>query len=227
MTRRLILPALFGLIGTAILLALGVWQLDRAGQKAALITDMEARLVGAPAPLPARPDPDADNYRATRVEGQFLPAQTFVLSAVKGQGAGFRVIGAFQTDDGARILVDRGFVPEARRDLLTTPDPQPQALVGNLQWPSDTDSFTPGYDAGRNLFFARDVPPLAAYLETDPVMLVLRASDPPHPVIQPMPVDGVAIPDNHMGYAVQWFLMALVWAGMTLFFLWRIRTQRD
>ena len=59
------------------------------------------------------------------------------------------------------------------------------------------------------------------------MLLVLRASQPAHPLIQPMPVDEVRIPDNHMGYAVQWFLMALVWAGMTLFFLWRIRTQRD
>lgn len=227
MTRRLVLPLLFGLIGTAILVALGLWQLDRAGQKAALIADIEARLVGAPAPLPAQPDPDADNYRATQVEGRFLPEQTFVLSAVKGQGAGFRVIGAFQTANGTRILVDRGFVPEARRAQVAMPDGQRVSLVGNLQWPSDSDSFTPGYDAGRNLFFARDVPPLAAHLETDPVMLVLRASQPPHPVIQPIPVDDVTIPDNHMGYAVQWFLMALVWVGMTLFFLWRIRTQRD
>ena len=100
-------------------------------------------------------------------------------------------------------------------------------MVGNLQWPDDTDSFTPDYDPARDLFFSRNVPPLAAQLNTDPVMLVLRASNPPHPVIQPVPVDGVSVPDNHLGYAVQWFLMALVWAGMTLFFLWRIRTQRD
>lgn len=227
MTRRLILPALFGLIGTAILLALGVWQLDRAGQKAALIADMEARLDGTPGGLPASPASEADNYRPVRVAGSFEPAQTRVLSAVKGQGPGFRVMGAFRTDDGRRILVDRGFLPEARRADLPAPDAAPQTLIGNLQWPNDADSFTPGYDPERDLFFSRDVAPLAEHLETEPVMLVLRASNPPHPVIQPMPVDSVSIPDNHMGYAVQWFLMALAWAGMTVFFLWRIRAQRD
>lgn len=227
MTRRLILPALFGLIGTAILLALGFWQLDRAGQKDALIADMEARLVGAPGTLPMSPAPDADNYRPVRVEGVFEPAQTFVLSAVKGQGPGFRVIGAFRTDEGRVILVDRGFLPEAQRASLPAPDATPQTLIGNLQWPDDADSFTPGHDAARDLFFARDVAPLAEHLGTEPAMLVLRASNPPHPVIQPMPVDGVSIPDNHFGYAVQWFLMALAWVGMTVFFLWRIRAQRD
>ena len=88
-------------------------------------------------------------------------------------------------------------------------------------------AFTPGYDRADDLFFARDVAPLAEHLGTEPVLLVLRASNPPHPLIQPMPVDGVSIPDNHLGYAVQWFLMALAWAGMTVFFLWRIRAQRD
>jgi surfeit locus 1 family protein len=223
----LILPGLFGLLGTAVLLALGVWQLDRADQKAALIADMEARLVGAPGPLPATLASDADNYRPVRVEGAFEPSRTFVLSAVKGQGAGFRVIAAFRTDAGRRILVDRGFLPEAQRAGLPATGAAPHMLIGNLQWPDDADSFTPAYDSERDLFFSRNVAPLAEHLETEPIMLVLRASNPPHPVIQPMPVDGVSIPDNHMGYAVQWFLMALAWAGMTVFFLWRIRAQRD
>ena len=114
MIRRMIMPALFGLIGTAVLVALGVWQLDRAGQKAALVADMESRLVGRPPRLPAS-RPEADNYRPVQLEGTFLPAQTFVLSGVKGKGPGFRVIGAFQTEGGRTVLVDRGFLPEARR----------------------------------------------------------------------------------------------------------------
>lgn len=227
MTRRMIVPALFGLIGAAILLSLGLWQLDRAGKKDVLIADMEARLVGAPGPLPQAPDPDADNYRPVQVQGSFAPEQTFVLSALKGQGPGFRVIAAFQTEDGRRILVDRGFLPEAQRPDLPAPEVAPHILTGNLQWPDDADSFTPEYDPARDLFFGRDVPPLAAHLGTEPVMLVLRDSQPAHPLIRPMPVDGVSIPDNHMGYAIQWFLMALAWVGMTVFFLWRIRAQRD
>ena len=73
MTRRLILPALFGVIGTLILVALGVWQLDRAAQKDALIADMEKRLVGAPGALPATPAPEVDNYRPVRVAGPSCP----------------------------------------------------------------------------------------------------------------------------------------------------------
>lgn len=227
MIRRMIIPGLFGLVGTVILVLLGVWQLDRASQKATLVADMQARLAGASGALPAQPDPIADNYRPVRLNGAFLPAQTFVLSGSKEEGPGFRVIGAFQTEDGRDVMVDRGFLPEAQRAVMPAPGDGTQTLTGNLQWPRDADSFTPGYDATRNLFFARDVGPLAAHLGTEPVLIVLRASSVPDPFVQPMPVDQVTIPDNHIGYAVQWFLMALVWAGMTLFFLWRIRTQID
>ncbi len=225
--RRLFLPALFGVVGTLVLVALGVWQLDRAAQKDAVIADMEARLRSDPVPLPAEPDSDTDRYRTVTTAGSYAPAHSFVLSNRKGAGPGFRVISAFVTDGGRRILVDRGFVPEAARADLGPLSGGPVTLVGNLDWPQDADSFTPGYDAGRNLFFSRRVGPLADRLDTARVLVVLRAARPAHPVITPVPVDGVAVPDNHLGYAVQWFLMAVVWAGMTLLFLWRIRAQRD
>ncbi|MFN7003791.1 MAG: SURF1 family cytochrome oxidase biogenesis protein, partial [Roseinatronobacter sp.] len=51
----MIIPALFGLLGTAILVSLGLWQLDRADQKAALIAEMETRIFNAPVELPAAP----------------------------------------------------------------------------------------------------------------------------------------------------------------------------
>jgi hypothetical protein len=41
--------------------------------------------------------------------------------------------------------------------------------------------------------------------------------------ITPVPVDTSAIPNNHWGYAIQWFLLAATWAGMTVYLLWRIK----
>ena len=50
---RIALPFVTGLIGTAILLWLGFWQLDRLDQKQAILTEIETRIVGEPAPRPA------------------------------------------------------------------------------------------------------------------------------------------------------------------------------
>ena len=83
---------------------------------------------------PDSPDPEADNY-STRADHRPFSAfgRPMCCSALKGQGPGFRVIGAVQTEGGRTILVDRGFLPEARRIDLGLPDAELQTLVGNLQ----------------------------------------------------------------------------------------------
>ena len=45
--------------------------------------------------------------------------------------------------------------------------------------------------------------------------------------IAPVPVGTGTIPNDHLEYAVTWFSLAAVWAGMTGFLLWRIRQRTD
>jgi surfeit locus 1 family protein len=227
MLRRMIIPALFGLLGCGILISLGLWQLDRAGQKAALIAEMEMRIFEPPQPLPSLLEPETDRYLPVELSGRFLAEHVFILSARRTEGPGFHLVQGFEAEDGRRILVERGFLPEAARGDEALVSREAAQLSGNLHWPRDTNRHTPAYDAGRNLAFGRDVRELAQLLQTEEILVVLRQSTPAHPVIRPVPVYNVSIPDPHFGYAVQWFLMALAWAGMTVFFLWRIRAQHD
>jgi surfeit locus 1 family protein len=222
----MIIPTLFGVAGTAVLVNLGLWQLSRADEKAALIAGMEARIFEPPVPLPTNFDPDRDRYLPVTTTGRFQPDYTFAMAAQKARGPGFHLISVLETDDGRRVLVDRGFLPEAAAPSLRVETGDVQ-IAGNLHWPRDSDRFTPDYDSSRNLFFARDVDQIATQLATEPVLIVLRASNEAVPPATAVPVFQVSIPDNHFGYAVQWFLMALAWSGMTVFFLWRIRPQRD
>jgi surfeit locus 1 family protein len=98
-------------------------------------------------------------------------------------------------------------------------------VVGTLHWPDETDSFTPPPDAARDIWFARDVPAMAAKLQTEPVLIVTREAT--GDGITPLPVGTQGIPNNHLNYAVTWFSLAAVWAGMTLLLLWRIRRRTD
>ena len=50
--RRLLVPGLFTLVGLAILISLGVWQLQRKQWKEGLIATLDAQVKAAPAPLP-------------------------------------------------------------------------------------------------------------------------------------------------------------------------------
>jgi len=154
-----------------VLIALGVWQLQRLAWKEAALSQIDARISAAPVPLPARPDPIDDKYLPVQVNGTLLPAQLHVLVGAKELGAGYRLIQPFETGT-RRIMVDRGFVQLEAKD--TPPSVGPAQLIGTLHWPNEIDSYTPDPDTGRGIWFARDVPAMAAALKTEPVLLVVR-----------------------------------------------------
>jgi surfeit locus 1 family protein len=221
MLRRYLPPLLFGLIGCAILISLGLWQLQRLAWKEALLDGISARLNDTPVALPAAPDPAVDQYLPVTVTGRFTGAGIDVLAGLKGRGPGYRIVAAFQTADGRAILVDRGFLPESQRAAprqATT-----VTITGTLHWPNESDSFTPAPDTARNIWFARDVPAMARALGTGPVMVVARSDT--GDGIMPVPVDTAGIPNDHLNYALTWFGLAVVWAGMTGLLLWRIRRR--
>ena len=229
----LIPPLVLGLAGFAVLVSLGLWQLRRLEWKEGVLAQIETQIASPPVALPAHPRPPGadrmadpgDLFLSVVVQGWLTGEEVEVLVSTKDQGAGVRVISAFQTPQGRRVLVDRGFLPETLRH---GPAPGTESgglaeylsLVGNLNWPDEVDSYTPAPDAKTGLWFARDVSAIAAKLGTEPVLIVARSDTGGQ--IQPMPVDTAAIPNDHLGYALQWFGLALVWLGMTAAYLWRI-----
>ncbi|MEO0387914.1 MAG: SURF1 family protein [Pseudomonadota bacterium] len=226
-TRRglrggIILPLFFGLGGFAILVWLCLWQIQRLEWKEALTAEVTARAAGPEMPLPTATNPERDRYRPVFATGQMAPNALFVLTSQRFEGPGFRVISAFETDGGRRILVDRGFVPEAAKEA---PLPSgPMRLAGNLDWPRERDFFTPEPNLERNIWFARDVATMAEALGTEPLLLVARtqtgAGGP-----RPIPVT-VRLVNNHLQYAITWGLMAAAWLAMTVLLTLRIRSTR-
>ena len=219
MTRRIVVPLLFGLIGAAILIGLGSWQVSRLQWKQGILSAIEAKIAAAPVALPASPA-EADRYLPVRAQGRLTGEGLRVLASRKLIGAGYREIAVLETA-GRRVLVDLGFVAEGVAFTL----PQGDATVtGNLHWPEEVDGFTPAPDLAKGLWFARDVPAMAQALNTEPVLIVAR--DPVAPGADPLPVDTSSIPNDHMGYAATWFSLAAVWLGMTVLFLWRINRRK-
>ena len=221
MIRRMIWPLVFGLGGVAILMSLGIWQVQRLAWKEGVLEEIEARISAPPEALPDALDPDTHRYMPVAVDGTLGGDYVRVLVSQRGQGAQYRVISPFETAAG-RIMVDRGVmstegVPPEQADLVT--------VTGNLHWPEEVDGFTPEPDLARNIWYARDVDALAARLEADPVLIIARdlsVSDAP---LTPLPVDTSGIPNDHLNYAITWFSLAALWLGMTLYLLWRIRRK--
>jgi len=222
MLKRIIGPLVFGLGGLAVLISLGLWQVSRLEWKLEIIADIESRIHATPVAIPDTLSPDDHRYLPVFASGSYTGEAVHVLSSQRERGTGTRVIAVLQAADGRRLLVDRGFMSDAVRDGadLTA---QSADILGNLQWPNDSDSYTPEPDLNRGLWFSRNVDPIATHLGTEPVMIVARTDTPAVPGLVPTPINTAEIKNDHLGYAFTWFSLALVWAVMTVFLLWRIR----
>lgn len=218
--RRSLFLIVIGAGGAAVLLWLGLWQMQRLDWKLSVIADIDARIDAAPVALPDAPDPQGDSHLPVEVTGRLGSDYLRVLVSQKEIGAGYRIVSALDTGT-RRVLLDRGFVPVARTDV-----PVHDAIVtveGNLQWPQETDSFTPEPDIAANIWFARDVAAMAEVLDAEPLLVVAKRTSFDDAPVTPLPVDTSAIPNDHLQYAVTWFSLAAIWILMSGAFILRAR----
>ncbi|MBL1437614.1 MAG: SURF1 family protein [Rhodobacteraceae bacterium] len=219
MNKRMIAPIVFGIVGIAILVGLGNWQVRRLVWKEAILAEIEVKISGPAQPVPEAPTREEHMYLHVVATGEMGAGEVHVLSSSPATGPGYRIISPFTLESGRRILVDRGVVPEGQKRAERMPENG--RLEGNLLWMQDPPTFPPDFSI--NIWFNRDTEALAEALGTEPVLLVMshtRLSNGPHPVAV-----GVNIPNSHLGYAITWYGFALVWLGMTLYLLYRIKRK--
>lgn len=228
--RKIIFPILLGVAGCAVLLSLGIWQMQRLAWKTAILTEIDATIAAAPVALPTSPNPEVDQFRPVQTIGQLAGTPLYVLVTIEGLGPGYRYIDALTTDDGRSVMVDLGWVPLQQLghpfEKFSRID-----LIGNLHWPDDKDDWTPEPDP-KGIWFTRDVPSIAAGLQTEQTLIVARnvqLLDLTTPLqtypFQMLPLDSSGIKNDHLNYAITWFSLALVWVIMTGYLIFRIRQE--
>ena len=220
---RLLFPVIVGIGGFCLLASLGAWQLQRLAWKEGILAEIESKIAADPVSLPAAPIAERDKYLPVIVKGDFDGADVAVLVSLPRVGPAYRLVASFETVDGRRILVDRGAVPVANRSNAMSA--ASVTVLGNLHWPDEVDRWTPQPDREAGVWYGRDVAAMAQELRTEPVLVVAREATSNVPPATPLPVTTEGIPNSHLGYAVQWFGLAVVWAVMTLLLLWRIRKR--
>jgi surfeit locus 1 family protein len=210
------------LVGLAILIALGVWQLHRLEWKEGLIAQIEARSTGEPISLQkaiatTREGRDP-SYTRVRVEGRFQHDKELYLYAQSLEGEpGWHVITPFDTVGGDLLLVDRGFVPDNRKDPASRAEGQLQGVVhltGLVRMPESQGLFMPDNEPAANRWFWRDLPGMmhslypTATMQEVPFFLEAERSEVPGGY----PRGGqtrLELPNNHLQYAITWFLLAV------------------
>jgi surfeit locus 1 family protein len=239
--RGLVVPSVAAACAFAVLCGLGTWQVQRRAWKEGLIATVSERFAASPAALPppaewTRLDPATDEFRRVRFTAELLNDKEALVfttgSSLHGgdAGPGYWVFTPARVRDRI-VMVNRGFVPEARKDPATRPQGQiagPAEIVGVMRWPEPPGLFTPAADAAKNLWFARDSAAIAQAKGLGPVApFYVEQESPPAPgglprtgALQP------SFPNNHLGYAITWYGLALVLAGsFSVWFVGRLRRR--
>jgi surfeit locus 1 family protein len=211
------------LIAFAILVALGVWQIERRAWKLALIDRVEQRVhaPAQPVPSPASwPTISAanDEYRHVRVSGRFLHDRETLVQAVTEEGPGYWVLTPLKRSDGTLVLINRGFVPSERRDASTrrggNPDGQVE-ITGLLRMTEPKGGFLRDNAPQHNRWYSRDVAAIAAARGLHDVAPFFVDAD-AGSQIAGGPIGGLTVirfPNNHLIYALTWFALAFMLAG--------------
>ncbi len=232
MNKPRIWPVLLAsLIGIAILLALGLWQLHRLEWKQAIIADIAARQQAEPMPLAealAVAETDGDiEFRRIDTQAKFIPGREFHLLTTFDSNPGWQIVTPALTADGIFVLVDRGVVPDEERDdpSRLAGDGSSVRLNGIIRRHRESRSvFSPDNDPARNLWLWWDAPAMIGEAapppgaKVAPFILQLTPQDGVTSFPRPLPPDS-GLTNNHFQYALTWFSLAAVLAVMAAFFI--------
>lgn len=199
--RPLVGPAITTAIMLAILLALGVWQLERREWKLGLLAQIDRAEASPPVPLSAQPRP----FTTVSVAGSFRQD----LHALYGTDVRLNKLGSYLIEPLDRpgqetVLVNRGWVPEGT--LGDAPAPGP--VTGYVRFPVPPGAFTPADDTAALHFYTLDPAKIGAALGLTHVAsftLVQLGSGEGFPTAAsalPRP------PNDHLNYALTWFGLA-------------------
>lgn len=212
--RPLLWPTVIALPMLAVLIALGLWQLDRREWKLGLMAEIEERLAAPEAALADLPAGASVAYRRAAATGRFDHAkEVFWLAPGPGGEPGYHVITPLLREEGPALLVDRGFIPQALKDPSTRAPAQSPGEVtirGILRESQAAGFATPQADWPKRLVYVRNVAEIARGLSVDPVLpYFLEADATPNPGGYPLGGQTkVVLRNPHLSYAVTWFGLA-------------------
>ena len=219
MSARFLIPAFLIIATIAFLVSLGLWQLERADQKRTI----EAAILNAntgPVELVANGRELVDKeYYDVRLQGNYLSDKQFIYdNQIVDQVSGYYVLTPFiLTDQLGVILVNRGFIPwNGQRERLAdiAVDSVSREIKVQVSSPIKRMELK-ATDVSRQfpvLIQAIDFDVLeeVSKLKFVKVVGLLDPSSSDGYVRKWEPYTGSI--EKHIGYAIQWFLMALVLA---------------
>jgi surfeit locus 1 family protein len=229
--KRRVAVLIAAVLCAALTARLGVWQLDRAAQKQALQTALDARASLAPLPSAALARTPAlaleQHYRQVTLQGQWVAEATVFLDNRQMQGRpGFVVVTPLKLSGGEAVLVQRGWVARDMQERSRLPAlPLPQGSVdvhgqlasvpGRLAaLGAEAAASTAGPAIRQNI----DVAQIAQKIKLPLLPLsVLQTGALDDGLLRQWAAPAVGI-HKHYGYAFQWFALSALTLGLYVWY---------
>lgn len=211
--------AAFAVFTVIVLAGLGTWQVQRLFWKRELIARIDARIHAKPAAPPSKaqwPDINArdDEYRRLRLDGSFDNSRETLVYASTELGPGYWVVVPLKQADGTTILINRGFVPSEKRDPSSRAAGKTEGLAsatGLMRMDEPGGTLLQPNRPAEGRWYSRDIKAIAEARGLSNVApYFVDADAAPNP--GGWPVGGltrVSLPNNHLMYAITWYIMAL------------------
>ncbi len=210
-------------VTVAILVALGVWQLERRTWKLALIADVDRRIHARPQPAPGPAHwiggrgPVAP-YSRVSIHGVYQAIPPTLVQAVTEKGPGYWVLAPLASDPGFTVLVNRGFVPLEALHRLKAPPKTGVTITGLLRTSEAGGGFLHRNAPVTNRWYSRDVAAIARADGLSGVAPYFIDAD-ATPGSSDWPAGGMTVVhfrNAHLSYALTWFGLAAMLTGWGL-----------
>lgn len=197
---------------------MGNWQLHRYHYKKTLLAEYHTSQTQAPIPLKQALATQTPNYQMAKVDGHYLTDKTlFLANQLRSGISGYRVFAPFQPNNQkAWLLVDKGWV--ASPEEFQQSNLHATHAQGHLVLPEKHVFFL-----GPNILQNNSQRLIMQKVKLQTIGQTWQHPILPYLLRTQLPKFSV-MPSRHMGYAVQWFAMAIVLAIAYIIFY---RRQRD
>jgi surfeit locus 1 family protein len=216
-------PTTFALLVFALLIILGNWQLHRYTQKKNLLNQIS---LIKQSPIIFKGENNLKNFTAISVEGNFLTETPFLLeNQFQNEQPGIDLLLPFKIkSDHSFILVDLGFIPKksSKSNLI---DPQfntLQKITGYVKYPEKSGFIlgAPILNPGKWPLHIQqiDITNLSTLLNKPLIPFIIRLDKNNPGDYERNWILSNVLPARHLGYAIQWFIMAISLVFIFLFF---------
>ena len=219
MSLRFILPSILITATFAFLVSLGFWQLERADDKRSIEASIKQANTGSVELIKKEEGLQSKEYYEVRLQGKYLSDKQFIYdNQIVDQVSGYYVLTPYALEGQSKaILINRGFIPwNGRRDKLAdiVIGQETREIKVQISKPIKRMELKPSEVVIQfpALIQSIDLQDMAdrAKIDFSSVIGLLDASASNGFIRKWEPYTGSI--EKHIGYAVQWFLMALVLA---------------